>query len=127
MKIVITENQYNRLIESNEGDTVEIKENDENLTRAIVAVLSRLITPKLGGDVDYQVEIGDHFVPNNKHVFIYVFINENNYWEIYNSGQYNNGEGYDSQSDFDKDIENDIRKTLRYLGVNKVITYIFLE
>ncbi len=122
MKIVISESQYQRLMEAEEGDTVEIKENDENLTRAIVAVLSRLITPKLGGDVDYQVEIGDHFVPNNKHVFIYVFINENNYWEIYNSG-----EGYDSQSDFDKDIENDIRKTLRYLGVNKVITYIFLE
>ena len=101
--------------------------NDYNLTQSILAILSELVTPKLGGDVDYQVEIGDHFVPNNKHVFIYVFINENNYWEIYNSGQYNNGEGYDSQSDFDKDIENDIRKTLRYLGVNKVITYIFLE
>ena len=125
MKIVISESQYNRLIESNEGDTVEIKENDENLTRAIVAVLSRLITPKLGGDVDYQVEIGDHFVPNNKHVFIYVFINENNYWEVYNSGQYNNGEGYDSQSDFDKDIENDIRKTLRYLGKKKSLLIFF--
>lgn len=101
--------------------------NDENLTRAVVAILSKLITPKLGGDVDYEVEIGDHFVPNNKHVFIYVFIDENNYWEIYNSGQYNDGKGYDSQSDFDKDIENDIRKILRYLGENKVIIYIFLK
>ena len=101
--------------------------NDYNLTQSILAILSELVTPKLGGDVDYQVEIGDHFVPNNKHVFIYVFIDENNYWEIYNSGQYNNGEGYDSQSDFDKDIGNDIRKILRYLGENKVITYIFLK
>jgi len=50
MKIVISESQYNRLIEANEGDTVEIKENDENLTQAVVAVLSKLITPKLGGD-----------------------------------------------------------------------------
>lgn len=101
--------------------------NDENLTRAVVAILSKLITPKLGGDVNYEVEIGDHFVPNNKHVFIYVFIDENNYWEIYDSGQYNNGKGYDSQSDFDKDIENDIRNILRYLGEKKVIIYIFLK
>ena len=49
--------------------------NDYNLTQSILAILSELVTPKLGGDVDYQVEIGDHFVPNNKHVFIYVFIN----------------------------------------------------
>lgn len=101
--------------------------NDENLTRAVVAILSKLITPKLGGDVNYEVKIGEHFVPNNKHVFIGVFIDENNYWEIYNSGQYNDGKGYDSPSDFDKDIENDVRNILRYLGENKVIIYIVLK
>ena len=101
--------------------------NDENLKQAVIAVLSKLITPKLGGDVDYEVTVDDSFVPGTKYVFIDVRINENNYWKIYNSGEYNKGEGYDTPADFDEDIDDDIRQALRYLGVNKPMIDVYLK
>jgi hypothetical protein len=101
--------------------------NDENLKQAVIVVLSKLITPKLGGDVDYEVVVEDTFVPGTKYVFIDVRVNEDNYWGIYNTGQYNNGEGYNSPSDFDEDIDDDIRTALRYLGVNKAMIDIYLK
>ena len=101
--------------------------NDENLVQAVFAVLNRLITPKLGGDVVYKIQVDYEFVPGTKYVFIDVIVNEENYWKIYNSGQYNNGEGYDSPSDFDEHIDDDIRTALRYLGVNKPMIDIYLK
>lgn len=101
--------------------------NDENLVQAVFAVLNRLITPKLGGDVVYKIQVDYEFVPGTKYVFIDVIVNDKNYWKIYNSGQYNNGEGYDSPSDFDEHIDEDVRTALRYLGVNKAMIDIYLK
>lgn len=101
--------------------------NDEDLVQAVFAVLNRLITPKLGGDVVYKIQVDYEFVPETKYVFIDVIVNEENYWKIYNSGQYNNGEGYDSPSDFDEHIDEDVRTALRYLGVNKAMIDIYLK
>jgi len=54
-------------------------------------------------------------------------VDYHNYWNIYDMGHYNNGEGYNSPSDFDDDIVLDVKRALKkYLGIQRSIVEVYL-
>jgi hypothetical protein len=100
--------------------------NSSDLIKAVNAVLTRLISPKLNGMVNYEVTTETHDDTGELYVIVDVIVDIVNYWKIYHNGDYNNGEGYNSPSDFDDDIVRDVKQALKYLGIQKSIVEIYV-
>lgn len=97
------------------------------LIKAVNAVLTRLVSPKLNNMVSYQVTTDTHYDTGKLYVIVDVIVDSKNYWELYDGGYYNNGEGYDSPSDFDDDIARDVKQALKYLGIQKSVVDVLLS
>ena len=101
--------------------------NNSDLIKAVNVVLTRLISPKLNGLVDYEVTTETHDDTGELWVMVDVYVDYHNYWNIYDMGHYNDGEGYGSPSDFDDDIVLDVKRALKkYLGIQRSIVEVYL-
>ena len=87
--------------------------------------MTSLISPKLNGMVNFEVSTETHDDTGELYVIVDVNINNVNYWEIFDNGYYNNGDGYNSPSDFDDDIVKDVKDVLKYLGIQKSIVEVY--
>ena len=99
--------------------------NNSDLIKSVKTVLTSLISPKLNGMVNFEVSTETHDDTGELYVIVDVNINNVNYWEIFDNGYYNNGDGYNSPSDFDDDIVKDVKDVLKYLGIQKSIVEVY--
>lgn len=99
--------------------------NNSDLIKSVKTVLTSLISPKLNGMVNFEVSTETHDDTGELYVIVDVNVENANYWIIYDGGYYNDGEGYNSPSDFDDDIVKDVKDVLKYLGIQKSIVEVY--
>lgn len=99
--------------------------NNSVLIKSVKTVLTSLISPKLNGMVNFEVSTETHDDTGELYVIVDVNVENRNYWIIYDGGYYNDGEGYNSPSDFDDDIVKDVKDVLKYLGIQKSIVEVY--
>jgi hypothetical protein len=93
----------------------------EASTEMIKRVLEHLVSPKWNGIVEYQIEPSTHDDTGVEYYMIDVIFDINKYWKIYHAGE------YDWSREMDEKISDDVRNSVKYLGINKVIIEIFVR
>jgi len=90
-------------------------------TEMIKRVLEHLVSPKWNGIVEYDISVDKHDDTGVVYSMIDVVFDIVEYWAPIYSGVYKNS------SDMDEDISADVRKSLKYLGINTVIVEIYVR
>jgi len=90
-------------------------------TEMIKRVLEHLVSPKWSGIVEYDISVDTHDDTGVVYSMIDVVFDIVEYWAPIYSGVYKNS------SDMDEDISADVRKSLKYLGINTVIVEIYVR
>ena len=90
-------------------------------TEMIKRVLEHLVSPKWSGIVEYDISVDKHDDTGVVYSMIDVVFDIVEYWAPIYSGVYKNS------SDMDEDISADVRKSLKYLGINTVIVEIYVR
>ena len=83
-------------------------------------VLKKLISPKFGGKVSYDISIETNQDTGTEYFMVDIIINDKEYWKYYNNGP------YDSPSYLDDELGVEIRESLKYAGVNKSFIDVYL-
>ncbi len=90
-------------------------------TEMIKRVLEHLVSPKWNGIVEYDISVDKHDDTGVVYSMIDVVFDIVEYWAPIYSGVYKNS------SDMDEDISADVKKSLKYLGINTVIVEIYVR
>jgi len=83
-------------------------------------VLKKLISPKFDGKVLYDISIETNDDTGTEYFMVDVIIDDQEYWKYYDNGP------YDSPSDLDDELGGEIKKSLKYAGVNKAFIDVFI-
>lgn len=90
-------------------------------TEIIKRVLEHLVSPKWNGIVEYKIESSTHDDTGVLYYIIDVIFDIETYWETFHSREYGNS------SEMDKDILDDVKAAVKYLGINNVIVEIYVR
>ena len=99
--------------------------NNSDLIKAVNTILTSLISPKLNNLVNFEVSVDTSDFTGELFVYVDVNVNRNNYWEMFHSGYYNNGEVYNSAWDFDDKIIRDVKQVLKYLNIQNSVIEVY--
>ena len=87
---------------------------------AITKVLEKLVTPKFPLIKYYDVEIEEEIESHRVLVSVDVYFDVDDYWKTYHSGD------YDAPYELDDEIDYDVEKATKYLGLNNVYTHVYI-
>ena len=99
--------------------------NNSDLIKAVNTILTSLISPKLNNLFNFEVSVDTSDFTGELFVYVDVNVNRNNYWEMFHSGYYNNGEVYNSAWDFDDKIIRDVKQVLKYLNIQNSVIEVY--
>jgi hypothetical protein len=79
-----------------------------------------LVFTKWDGIVDYDIKIETHDDTGKEYVMVDITFDIEQYWKNYDKGE------YDYHTEMDDDISQDVTDALKYLGIYKSITEIYV-
>lgn len=91
------------------------------LEKTIRTLLSKLVSPKYGSDVEYDIIFEKHDDTGQEYVVIDVTLDAGEYWKLLQSA------GYVSPSDFDETIMEDVKNALKYLNITRSFVEIYVK
>lgn len=94
--------------------------NNSDLIKAVNNVLTSLFSSKFDGKVLYDISIETNDDTGTEYFMVDVIIDDKEYWKYYDNGPYN------SPSDLDDELGGEIKKFLKYAGVNKSFIQVFI-
>jgi len=94
--------------------------NNSDLIKAVNNVLTSLFSSKFDGKVLYDISIETNDDTGTEYFMVDVIIDDIEYRKYYDNGS------YDSPSDLEHELGGEIKKFLKYVGVNKSFIQVFI-